>query len=72
LRVPPGSQGDCSHKAIRFDATDIVPLAGGSSPTIIFASIVLPLPTGPEQITIDPLGISRLTFVSSGGIEAVV
>lgn len=72
LIVPFGSQGVCSHQAIRVEDTAIVPLAVGSSPISALESIVLPLPTGPEHIAIDPLLMTRLIFASRGGIDGLV
>jgi hypothetical protein len=57
---------------MRFEDTAIVPPAVGTSPMRALASVVLPLPTGPEHMIIDPLLMSILTFVRIGGIDGVV
>jgi hypothetical protein len=38
---------------------------------IALANVVLPLPTGPEKITIDPLSITRLISLRIGGVDEV-
>ena len=60
LMLALGSQGVWVQSPDDFEEIDIEPLDGATSPKMALPSVVLPLPTGPAHITMDPLSIAQL------------
>lgn len=71
-KVGLGRHDICAQEPTRFVDTDIVPLDMRISLINALANIVLPLPTGPEYITIKPLLMTRLISVRMGGIDGEI